>query len=186
MAGGHLDSVAGGPGINDNGSGAALLIEAAEAIGSKPPGARVRLGFWGAEELGLVGSRHYVDALDHDEVRRIRAYLNFDMVGSPNPRAELYGDGDASLVRLLRRIAAPARLGMVEASGSSDHMPFDLAGIPVNGLYTGGTERGRGGRPRDACYHLACDSARRVDRPVLVRMARVAAEALRTLSAQAK
>ena len=71
MAGGHLDSVRGGPGINDNGSGVAALIEAAEAIGPDPPGARVRLGFWGAEELGLVGSRRYVRSLDRAERQRI-------------------------------------------------------------------------------------------------------------------
>jgi hypothetical protein len=58
--------------------------------------------------------------------------------------------------------------------------------VPVNGLYTGSTERGPGGRPRDPCYHLACDSLDNVDRPVLLRMARAAAEALRELSAQAK
>ena len=102
MAGGHLDSVRGGPGINDNGSGAATLIEAAEAIGPDPPGARVRLGFWGAEELGLLGSRHYVRSLDRAERRRISAYLNFDMVGSPNAVPELYADGDAELGRVLR------------------------------------------------------------------------------------
>ena len=56
----------------------------------------------------------------------------------------------------------------------------------MNGLYTGASERGPGGRPRDACYHLACDTADRVNRPVLLRMARAAAEVLRRLSAQAK
>jgi Iap family predicted aminopeptidase len=70
MAGGHLDSVAGGPGINDNGSGVATLIEIAEALGLDPPGARVRLAFWGAEELGLLGSRRYVRSLAPDERRR--------------------------------------------------------------------------------------------------------------------
>ena len=105
MAGAHLDSVRGGPGINDNGSGVAALIEAAEAIGPDPPGARVRLAFWGAEELGLLGSRHYVRSLDRAERRRISAYLNFDMVGSPNAVPELYSDGDADLERVLRRAA---------------------------------------------------------------------------------
>jgi Iap family predicted aminopeptidase len=185
MAGGHLDSVAGGPGINDNGSGAATLIELAEAIGPKPQGARVRVAFWGAEELGLLGSRHYVSSLARDERRRIRAYINLDMVGSPNPVRALYSDGDARLARVLRR-AAGAPLGRVAASASSDHAPFEEAGVPVNGLYTGSSERGPGGRPRDACYHLACDTIENVDRPVLLRMARVAAEALRALSARHK
>jgi hypothetical protein len=186
MAGGHLDSVAEGPGINDNGSGVATLIEAAEAIGPRPPGARVRMGFWGAEELGLVGARRYVSSLEDDERRRIRAYLNFDMVGSPNPVPELYADGDAELFRLLRRAASPGKLGTVGAGGSSDHAPFEEAGIPVNGLYTGSTEAGRGGSPRDPCYHLACDTLRNVDRRVLLRMARITAESLRTLSARHK
>jgi Zn-dependent M28 family amino/carboxypeptidase len=185
MAGGHLDSVPGGPGINDNGSGVATLIEAAEAIGPNPPGARVRLAFWGAEELGLIGSRRYVRSLGPDERRRIHAYVNLDMVGSPNAVPELYADGDARLARVLRR-AVGRLLGRVAAGGSSDHAPFEAAGVPVNGLYTGSTERGPGGRARDPCYHLACDTAQNVNRRVLLRMARAAAEALRRLSAQAK
>jgi hypothetical protein len=185
MAGGHLDSVPGGPGINDNGSGAATLIETAEAIGPDPPGERVRLGFWGAEELGLLGSRHYVRSLSREERRRIRAYVNLDMVGSPSAVPELYADGDERLGRVLNR-AAGGPLGEISAGGSSDHAPFAAAGVPVNGLYTGSTERGAGGRPRDACYHLACDTLDNVNRPVLLRMARAAAEAMRRLSAQAK
>jgi Iap family predicted aminopeptidase len=185
MAGGHLDSVRGGPGINDNGSGAATLIEAAEAIGPDPPGSRVRFAFWGAEELGLLGSRHYVSSLDRAERRQISAYINFDMVGSPNAVPELYADGDADLARVLRR-AAGRPLGSVSVGGASDHAPFLAAGVPVNGLYTGANERGPGGRPRDACYHLACDTLARVNRPVLLRMARAAAEALSHLSARHK
>ena len=183
MAGGHLDSVPGGPGINDNGSGVAALIEAAESIGPDPQGAPVRLAFWAAEEVGLVGSRHYVRSLSANERRRIGAYINLDMIGSPNPVPEVYVDGDADLGRLLRRIAGPP-VATVAAGGASDHAPFDAVGIPVNGLYTGGPERGPHGRPRDACYHLACDTLDNVDRAVLVRMARAAAETLRELSAR--
>jgi hypothetical protein len=185
MAGGHLDSVAGGPGINDNGSGAATLIEAAEAIGREPPGAKVRVAFWAAEELGLHGSRQYVRSLDGAERRRIRAYVNLDMVGSPNPVPELYKDGDARLGAVLRR-AVGGHLGGIVAGQASDHAPLRAAGIPVNGLYTGSTEAGPGGRARDPCYHLACDTARNVDRPMLLRMARAAAKALKALSAQTR
>jgi hypothetical protein len=185
MAGGHLDSVRGGPGINDNGSGAATLIEAAEAIGPDPPGARVRLAFWAAEELGLLGSRHYVRSLDRAERERISAYINLDMVGSHNAVPEFYSDGDKELGRVLRRAAGPP-LGGVSVGGASDHAPFMEAGVPVNGLYTGATERGPGGRPRDPCYHLACDTLEGVNRPVLLRMARAASEALERLSDQAK
>jgi Iap family predicted aminopeptidase len=185
MAGSHLDSVVGGPGINDNASGAASLIEAAEAIGPNPPDAKVRLAFWGAEELGLLGSRHYVNSLDKAERRRIVAYINLDMVGSPNAVPDVYGDGDQDLAGVLRR-AAGRHLGEVDVGQASDHTFFQLAGIPINGLYTGSTEAGRGARPRDSCYHLACDTTHNVNRPVLMRMARTTARALRILSRQAK
>ena len=181
MAGGHLDSVAGGPGINDNGSGVAALIELAEAIGPRPPGARVRLGFWGAEELGLVGSRAYVESLAETERERIAIYLNLDMVGSPNAVTEVYEDGDAGVEQLLRD-AAPGRQGGVEAGGASDHAPFREAGVPIGGLYTGASERGPGGRPRDPCYHLACNRLANVDEATLLGMAGAAADAVAQLS----
>ena len=181
MAGGHLDSVAGGPGINDNGSGVAALIELAEALGPRPPGARVRLGFWGAEELGLIGSRAYVESLADAERERLAVYLNLDQVGSPNAVTEVYEDGAPAVEQLLRD-AARGRQGGVEAGGASDHAPFREAGVPIGGLYTGASERGRGGRPRDPCYHLACDRLENVDEATLLGMARGAAEAVAQLS----
>jgi hypothetical protein len=184
-AGGHLDSVRGGPGINDNGSGAATLIEVAEAIGPNPPGAKVRVAFWAGEELGLYGSRYYVRSQDEAERRRIRAYVNLDMVGSPNPVPEVYKDGDARVGAVLRR-AFGGRVGGIAAGQASDHASFQAAGIPVNGLYTGSTEAGPDGGARDPCYHLACDTTRNVDGAMLLRMARAAAKALQELSAQTR
>jgi Iap family predicted aminopeptidase len=185
MAGGHLDSVPGGPGIDDNGTGVATLLESAEAIGPNPPGAKVRLVFWGAEELGLLGSRYYVTSLDKAGLDGIAAYLNFDMVGSPNAVPAVYADGNARLARVLRR-ASGRRLKAETVGQSSDHTYFQIRGVPVNGLYTGASEPGPGGRPRDPCYHLACDTTRNVNRPVLLRMGRTAARALERLSRQAK
>jgi Zn-dependent M28 family amino/carboxypeptidase len=184
MAGAHLDSVPAGAGINDNGSGVATLLETAEALGSDPSG-RVRLAFWGAEELGLHGSRRYVRALSAEQRREIAAYLNLDMVGSPNAVPAVYSDGDARVTSVLRR-AHPGREEGVAAAGRSDHGPFEDADIPVGGLYTGSEESGPGGRPRDPCYHLACDTLNNVDREVLLRMARATLRAVRRLSAQAK
>ncbi len=181
MAGGHLDSVTAGPGINDNGSGVATLLELAEAVGRRPPGGRVRLAFWGAEELGLIGSRRYVRSLDAGERERIAAYLNFDMVGSPNAVSAVYSNGDAGLRRALRG-AVGGPLAEESVGGGSDHAPFEAAGIPFSGLYTGSSEDGPGGRPRDPCYHLACDTGRNVDRAVLLEMARAAAQAVERLS----
>ena len=71
MAGAHLDSVPEGPGINDDGSGVAAVLETAVQLGNSPHVHNaVRFGFWGAEELGLIGSRNYVESLDLDAPQR--------------------------------------------------------------------------------------------------------------------
>jgi Iap family predicted aminopeptidase len=177
MAGGHLDSVPAGPGINDNGSGTAALLEVADALGGWAPGARVRLAFWGAEELGLIGSRRYVRGLSRSERGRIAAYLNLDMVGSPRPAHGVYSDADPDIERMLRRLVGPAA-EEENAGSASDHAPFQRAGITVGGLFTGA------GRPHDPCYHRACDDIDNVDMPILVEMARAAGEAVERLSAR--
>ena len=184
MAGAHLDSVPGGPGINDNGSGVASLLEIARTFAPRPPG-RVRLAFWGAEEEGLIGSRLYVRELSPDERRQIAAYLNFDMVGSPNAVAAVYSDGDQRLGRLLRRLHPGPERGVL-VGNRSDSTAFEGNDIPINGLYSGATESGPGGKPRDPCYHLPCDTLANVDRAVLLTMARAAGAALAELARQAK
>ncbi len=95
MAGAHLDSVQRGPGINDNGSGTAAILETAIRMAKVDPVNKVRFAFWGAEESGLVGSEEYVAGLSQAERERIALYLNFDMVGSPNHVFFVY-DGDDS------------------------------------------------------------------------------------------
>jgi hypothetical protein len=184
MAGAHLDSVPSGPGVNDDGSGVAALLEVAHTFGDRPPG-RVRLGFWGAEEEGLIGSRAYVRSLTQPQRREIAAYLNFDMLGSPNAVPAVYSDGDPRLGRLLRRVH-PGRERAVLVGNRSDGSAFQEAGVPINGLYSG-AEPGPGGRPRDPCYHLPCDTFANVNMGSLLPMARAAARALYLLaSAQAK
>jgi len=177
IAGGHLDSVSAGPGINDNGSGTAALLETAEALGGRAPGARIRLAFWGAEELGLIGSRHYVRGLSAAERGRIAAYLNLDMVGSPRPGRGVYSDADPEIELMLRRLVG-VDAEEENAGGASDHAPFQRAGIPVGGLFTGA------GPPHDPCYHRACDDIDNVNLRILARMTRAAAEAVERLSAR--
>ncbi|HEU0024355.1 MAG TPA: M28 family peptidase, partial [Thermoleophilaceae bacterium] len=168
MAGGHLDSVEAGPGINDNGSGVAALLALAESTGPSAPGAPIRLGFWDAEELGLYGSNGYVDALGPGRRRELSAYVNLDIVGSPNAVRAVYTVNQSlrrarpaarRIERLLSSRVEPAQ----HTSGASDHQPFAQAGVPVGGLFTGASEHGPGGRPRDPCYHLSCDTLRNVD-----------------------
>jgi Iap family predicted aminopeptidase len=170
MAGAHLDSVADGPGINDNGSGIAALLEVAERLVGRPG---LRLGFWGAEELGLHGSRRYVRGLDAAERRQLIAYLNFDMVGSPRPRPQVY-DSDNDVERALRRaFAGPEQ--EIRLGGASDHAAFQRAGIAVGGLFTGA------GRRADPCYHRRCDDLDNVDLAMNAKMARAAQDAMAAL-----
>ncbi len=168
MAGAHLDSVREGPGLNDNGSGVAAVLEIAEEFGGRqvPDGTALRFAFWGAEEIGLVGSRDYVDGLSRAERRNIAAYINLDMVGTPDAKPAVY-DGDAAIERALSRHLggdAPRR----DLGNSSDHAPFRSAGIPVGGIFTG----------LDDCYHERCDTIDNVDRAVLTTSARAAGAAL--------
>ncbi len=183
MAGAHLDSVARGPGINDNGSGSAALLEIAEQMAKVKPRNMVRFAWWGAEEAGLVGSTAYVNGLSADELAKITLYLNFDMVGSPNHVFFIY-DGDDSdaegapagpggsaeiektFERYFNSVSIPFK--GTDFSGRSDYGPFIAVGIPSGGLFTGAEGiktadevalwGGTAGQQYDPCYHLACDT----------------------------
>ena len=178
MAGAHLDSVVAGPGLNDNGSGIAAVLEVAEQLASRPlaDGAALRVGFWSAEEIGLVGSRRYVRGLSAAERRRIRAYVNLDMVGSPGAKADVYaGDGvEGRRIEAALRKGLPADAGEERLGGASDHASFAAAGIPVGGIFTG----------LDDCYHRACDRIGNVDAALAAQNARATADALVALSAR--
>jgi Zn-dependent M28 family amino/carboxypeptidase len=195
MAGAHLDSVPAGPGINDNGSGVAALLETATHLGGAPAVANaVRLAFWGAEEEGLVGSTSYVAGLSDADRQKISLYLNLDMVGSPNPVYLVYdGDnsdnvgagpgpeGSATVERVLLDQLGAAGVGGegTDFDGRSDYGPFIAAGVPSGGLFTGAEEPktveqaqkwgGTAGRPDDPCYHQACDRTDNIGRTALDR-----------------
>jgi peptidase M28-like protein/PA domain-containing protein len=194
LLGGHLDSVAAGPGINDNGSGTALVLEVARQARHLHvrPTHGLRFAFWGAEELGLVGSTSYVQGLSATERAEILGVLNFDMVGSPNFGRMVYdGDrappGSVRIENAFRAYFAGRGLPVEEESlgGSSDHAAFARAGIPVGGLFTGADAvkpaalarrfGGSAGRPFDGCYHQACDTLANVNLGVLGQMADAAA-----------
>lgn len=166
MVGAHLDSVAEGPGINDNASGVALVLELAKVLAAQGSSSQLRIGLWGAEELGLIGSRAWVDGLTDAERSRIAAYLNFDMVTSPNGVLGVYGTGGPR--ELLRRVFSETLAVEpvdVELNGASDHAPFADKGIAVAGIFTGASEPGAGGAPADPCYHRACDTLDSVSGP---------------------
>ena len=201
MLGAHLDSVEAGPGINDNGSGVATLLVVAERLAELPPPERtVRFAFWGAEEGGPHGSREYVDALPAAELARIGAYLNFDMLGSPNPIRFVYAErgaapGSDALTTLFTSYLEAEGLSWapIDLDGDSDHGPFIDAGIPTGGLFSGGIEPktdaeadsfgGTAGEPADACSHRACDTIDNVNDAILEEMADAVAHAVGTLVA---
>ena len=197
MAGAHLDSVPAGPGINDNGSGVAAVLETALQLGSSPDVKHaVRFGFWGAEEIGLVGSKKYIESLNVDQLKDIALYLNFDMIGSPNPGYFTY-DGNQStaleggqspprvpegspgiertFVEYLRSAGKTAE--DTSFDGRSDYDGFTMAGIPSGGLFTGAEENmtsaqatlwgGIPDAPFDPNYHQATDTLDHVDRTAL-------------------
>ena len=83
--GAHTDSVAAGPGINDDGSGTVGILEVAKSLTKYEINNAVVFGFWAAEEEGLLGSTYYVENLPANESALIRAYLNFDMVSRSPP-----------------------------------------------------------------------------------------------------
>jgi Zn-dependent M28 family amino/carboxypeptidase len=182
MAGAHLDSVIEGPGIQDNGSGSAALLETALMMANTKPRNTVRFAWWAAEEQGLVGSTDYVEGLSEAERDRIALYLNYDMVGSPNYIFMVY-DADESTFEAPVTIPPGSEaiedlyesyytlIGEpyddTEFSGRSDYQAFIEAGIPSGGLFTGAevpktAEQvaiwgGVAGEQFDPCYHEACD-----------------------------
>jgi peptidase M28-like protein/PA domain-containing protein len=174
MAGAHRDSVPAGPGLNDDGSGVAALLAMADRFPANrlPPRAALRIAFWGGEELGLLGSRHYVDRLSAAGRQRIAAYLNLDMVASPRARVRVY-DSDNRIEATYRR-HLPPHAPQVRLIGDSDHASFEAGNIPAGGIFTG----------LDACYHQACDTIHNVDRKVLATSIRATEGALEDLLAR--
>ena len=195
--GAHLDGVPAGPGINDNGSGVAAVLETALQMGSSPPVRNaVRFGFWTAEEGGLLGSTHYVQSLGADQLKDIALYLNFDMLASPNPAYFITGanhpappmpqrepalvpEGSAGIEATL--VAYLARAGKtaqdISFDGRSDDNGFSRAGIPTGGIFSGAEADmtaeqaalwgGIAGQPYDPNYHQKTDTLDRIDQTAL-------------------
>lgn len=185
--GAHLDSVKNGPGINDNGSGSATILEIAKQYAElkTDPKNQLRFIWFSAEELGLLGSEFYVKSLSAEEKNKILSMLNFDMLSSPNYARFVY-DGDNSGQTDIFAQKGPTGSEYLEKifldyfrsqnmassptgfSGRSDYGPFIKVGIPAGGLFSGAegikSRRmaslygGIVGEPYDHCYHRACDN----------------------------
>ena len=207
VVGAHLDSVPEGPGINDNGTGTAAILETAIQMAELDitPRNRVRFAFWGGEEDGLIGSDYYVSQLSKSEIKGTALNLNFDMLGSVNPVRFVYdGDGDAL------GVSGPNGSGLIEDvfndyfasqdlpteptdfDGRSDYFGFINAGIPAGGLFSGAegikSEEqaevfgGEAGEPYDPCYHADCDDLSNVDSAFFETMADAVAHSTLTFA----
>lgn len=196
MSGSHLDSVTAGAGINDNGSGSAAVLETALAVSRAGfhPTKHLRFAWWGAEELGLVGSRYYVNSLSTANRSKISGYLNFDMIGSPNPGYFVYDD-DPAIEKTFKEyyagLGVPTEIE-TEGDGRSDHAPFKNAGVPVGGLFSGADYvktaaqaakwGGTSGLAFDRCYHSSCDTTANINDTALNRNSDAVAYAVWGLS----
>lgn len=184
--GAHIDSVEAGPGLNDNASGSIGILEVALALSNFSITNAVRFSWWSAEETGIAGSKTYVDSLDAAALDRIRLYLNFDMIGSPNYFIGIYDTANMSAYMNISVLA-----GSLEAEtlwkeyfvgeaglnwqyfnlrDASDHAPFARAGVAFGGLFTGGSEimteeqallfNGTAGLSSDSQNHAAGDDCK--------------------------
>lgn len=185
MTGAHLDSVAAGPGINDNGTGSAAVLEAALAwaASGNTPRNHLRFAWWGAEEQGLLGSNHYMRNLPTADKDRIDLYMNFDMVGSPNPGYFVYDDNPVGNEARDAMTAYYTSKGIpweyIDVQGRSDHASFRSYGIATTGMYSGGETiktsaqaskwGGTAGQAFDPCYHRSCDTTSNVSTTALDR-----------------
>jgi Zn-dependent M28 family amino/carboxypeptidase len=187
VAGAHLGSAPNSPGMNDDGSGVAAVLETAVQLGGSPSVANaVRFAFWGSDESGREGSTKYVAGLDRQRLDDIAVYLDFDMLGSPNAGYFTFdGDqsgqpspgipvasvpkGSAGAERTLAGYLnlAGVRPADMPLSRAADYGPFLTAGIPVGGITTGASQLkteaqarlwgGRAGAPFDPNYRTVHD-----------------------------
>ncbi|MEE1805905.1 M28 family peptidase [Streptomyces sp. BE133] len=185
MFGAHLDGVAAGPGINDNGSGSATLLENALALAQRNPTMtrHVRFAWWNGEEQGLQGSEYYVGQLTAAQRSAIKAYYNFDMVASTNA-GYFINNVDSAASAPMKEYWDSLNLAPeenVEGQGRSDDYSFQQGGIPTSGYATGASDTkssaqaakwgGTAGRSYDPCYHQSCDTTSNINATALDRSA---------------
>ncbi|KAJ2955727.1 hypothetical protein NQZ79_g8316 [Umbelopsis isabellina] len=202
VIGAHLDSVPAGPGIVDNGSGASSLLEMAiilsEAHQHFVPHSKLVFAFWGAEEIGLLGSREWVRSTRRDSPRewnKIAANINLDTLASPNFISLVHNGQDApepvrnasiqiqnAFETFFNMEKLPYKITSMTAG--SDFLPFLLNDIPSGGVLTGASERkseserrkhgGLANAPLDPCYHQSCDTLENISQDALTITSRAA------------
>jgi aminopeptidase YwaD len=164
-------------GADDNASGTAMVMELARVLTANPPRRSVLFVLFSGEELGLLGSLHFVDN-SPVPLENIQAMVNFDMVGRlRNDRLIVYGVGTAAemegLVDAANGGPTPLSLAKVpDGFGPSDHSSFYAKGIPVLHMFTDLHEQ----------YHRATDTPDLIEYAGLERIADYAERVTRALA----
>lgn len=197
--GAHSDSVAAGPGINDDGSGTISLLEVATQLTKFKVKNAVRFAWWAAEEEGLVGSNYYAASLSPEENQKIRLFMDYDMMASPNYALQVYnannkdhpaGSGDLKQLYIDYYVSHGLNYSLTPFDGRSDYVGFLETGIPSGGIATGADEYKDaenqakfGGETKkwlDPCYHQACDNLDNPDHDVWVLNTKLIAHSVAT------
>lgn len=205
MLGAHSDSVAEGPGINDDGSGTISLLEVATQLTKFNVTNCVRFAWWAGEEEGLLGSDYYVQSLSDEENQKIRLFMDYDMMASPNFAYQIYNatnalnpTGSEELRDLY--ISWYEQQGLnytfIPFDGRSDYDGFIRNGIPGGGIATGAEgiktkaeEKvfgGKAGDWYDPCYHQLCDDVGNVNMTAFVVNTKLIAHSVATYGASLK
>jgi hypothetical protein len=214
VIGAHLDGVPAGPGINDNASGSATLLEIVLQffkLKFKPKNQKIQFSWWGAEEIGLLGSRAFVNSSKeiNSPVRfeTIKMGVNFDMLASPNGIPEYHDlaagnpgfpasstQGSNAISAAFKNAFEKVNVASLASpmTGGSDYYPFALAGIPAGGLATGAgglksmeqrtTYGGLANAAMDPCYHQACDTIENINQELLGFTSQAASRAIATFA----
>ena len=181
-AGAHYDTVKriagidyGGPGANDNASGVGVLLEAARVLATGTVTPTLTFVAFGAEELGLTGSRYYVSTLPAWEWVQAESMVNFDCAGIGD-QLILYVDREQDKEFAATLPVAPHAIDRLRG-GASDQASFADAGIPAV-LFS--MER-EGSGPCGPNYHRSTDTFDTLERPAVERTGQAAVDALRYL-----
>ncbi|KAG0204066.1 Leucyl aminopeptidase yscIV [Mortierella sp. GBA30] len=210
VIGAHLDSVPEGPGIVDNGSGSSAVLEIVLTLAKNAKSLEIRnrvvFAWWGAEEIGLLGSKHYVRDLVHQGLeakQNIALNLNFDMLASPNYVPFIHNGTTAPEALMVPSLKLDSLLAeyfhfskkdfeYAALTRGSDYRPFLTEGIPAGGLMTGASSKktmdqrkrfgGVANAQLDPCYHKSCDTLDNVSKEALELMSQAALHAITKLS----
>ena len=128
----HYDSVPEGPGAYDNMAGAAIIMEVCRYLKEHQPRRTVEFVWFGAEEKGLLGSRHYVK-LHQQELNQHRFNMNVDLAGQLVGGNVIGVTADPSVCAMLTYLARETGIGMTTKNQiwGSDSNTFAWKGIPA-------------------------------------------------------